>query len=176
MCRPRGKGFCPWGILQISRDRDDWMGLKIKIQKKKKKDFQPNPQKIPWPKIKPKKSHAVLSLKNSPERKTSLPVELWSQNKNRTLSGIFRLLLFLHKSSHPKQYLPSFTTRKKSRIEFLDAFWSENGSRLCLSDDGFGGNHGSVWTYLSFLFQMSKKERKICKLEMDFKKSFLLLF
>ena len=26
--------------------------------------------------------------------------------------------------------------------------------------------------YLSFLFQMSKKERKICKFEMDFKKSF----
>ena len=23
MCRPRGKGFCPGGILRISRDRDD---------------------------------------------------------------------------------------------------------------------------------------------------------
>ena len=33
-----------------------------------------------------------------------------------------------------------------------------------------------VCTYLSFQFQMTKKERKICKFKMDFKKSFLLLF
>ena len=26
---------------------------------------------------------------------------------------------------------------------------------------GFRGNYGSVWTYLSFQFQMSKKEREI---------------
>ena len=32
----------------------------------------------------------------------------------------------------------------------------------------FLGNYGSVWTYLSFQFQMNKKERKICKFEIDF--------
>ena len=33
-----------------------------------------------------------------------------------------------------------------------------------------------VWTYLSFQFQMSKKEREIYDFEMDFKKYILLLF
>ena len=32
------------------------------------------------------------------------------------------------------------------------------------------------YMYLSFQFQMTKKERRICKLETDFKKSLLLLF
>ena len=40
----------------------------------------------------------------------------------------------------------------------------------------FRGNYGSVWRYLSFQFQMSEKEREICGFEMEFKKSFLLLF
>ena len=36
------------------------------------------------------------------------------------------------------------------------AFWSENGYRLCLSGiPGFRGNYGSVWTYLSFQFQIA---------------------
>ena len=36
------------------------------------------------------------------------------------------------------------------------AFWSENGYRLCLSGiHGFRGNYGSVWTYLSFQFQIA---------------------
>ena len=30
--------------------------------------------------------------------------------------------------------------------------------------------------YLSFQFQMNKKEREICEFEVDFKKSFLLAF
>ena len=34
MCRPKGKRFCSGGILRISRDRDDRMGLKIKTRKK----------------------------------------------------------------------------------------------------------------------------------------------
>ena len=38
------------------------------------------------------------------------------------------------------------------------------------------GTTGVYWTYLSFQFQMTKKERKMCQFEMDFKKSFLLLF
>ena len=40
-------------------------------------------------------------------------------------------------------------------------FWSEIGY-------GFRGSHGSVWTYLSFPFQMSKKEREICEIKMGF--------
>ena len=48
-------------------------------------------------------------------------------------------------------------------------FWSEIGY-------GFRENYGSVWTYLSFQFKMSKEEREICEFEMEFKKSFLLLF
>ena len=34
------------------------------------------------------------------------------------------------------------------------------------------GNYGSVWTYLSFQFQVSKKEKEICEFEMDLKKFF----
>ena len=41
---------------------------------------------------------------------------------------------------------------------------------------GFQWNYGNVRTYLLFQFQMSKKERKINDFDMDFKKSFLLLF
>ena len=43
-------------------------------------------------------------------------------------------------------------------------FWSENGYGLCPFYSGIGygfrGNYGSVWTYLSFQFQMNKKERE----------------
>ena len=39
-------------------------------------------------------------------------------------------------------------------------FWSGIGL-------GFRGNYGSVGTFLSFQFQMSKKEREICEFEMD---------
>ena len=34
--------------------------------------------------------------------------------------------------------------------------------------------YGSVWTYLSFQFQMNEKERGICQSEMDVRKSFCL--
>ena len=39
-------------------------------------------------------------------------------------------------------------------IDFVHAFWSGIGY-------GFWGNYGSVWTYLSFQFQMYTKERDI---------------
>ena len=43
-------------------------------------------------------------------------------------------------------------------------FWSENEYTFCPLWSGIGygflGNYGSVWTYLSFQFQMSKKERE----------------
>ena len=49
----------------------------------------------------------------------------------------------------------------------LCPFWSGIGY-------GFRGNYGSVWKYLSFQFQMSKKESDICEFEMDFWKYFCL--
>ena len=45
-------------------------------------------------------------------------------------------------------------------------FWSGIGY-------GFRGNYGSAWRYLSFQFQMSKKEREICEFEMDLKDIFV---
>ena len=40
---------------------------------------------------------------------------------------------------------------------------------------GFRGsrNYGSIWTNLSFQFQMSKKESQICEFEMDLKNFFV---
>ena len=66
MCRPKGKSFCPGGILRISRDWDDRMALTIKTRKKSlgllTKPTQNSLTKI---KLTPKKSHAeFLSLKN----------------------------------------------------------------------------------------------------------------
>ena len=37
---------------------------------------------------------------------------------------------------------------------------------------GFRGNNESVRTYLSFQFQMKKKQRELCEIEMHFKRSF----
>ena len=44
---------------------------------------------------------------------------------------------------------------------FWAFFWAENGYRLCpfwcgIGQYGFRGNYGSVWTYLSFQFEMKK--------------------
>ena len=73
--------------------------------------------------------------------------DLWA------LSAIFRL------SSHPKKILAKFYYPKKipeSKAFWEGAFWSENGYRLCLSGiHGFRGNYGSLWTYLSFQFQIA---------------------
>jgi len=38
---------------------------------------------------------------------------------------------------------------------------------------GFQGNYGIVWAYMSFQFQMNKKERLIYEFEVNFKKSFI---
>ena len=56
-------------------------------------------------------------------------------------------------------------------------FCSENGNRLYLLRSEFGyGFQGNTEVHkrinLSFQFQMNKKERVICKFQMDFKKSF----
>ena len=57
-------------------------------------------------------------------------------------------------------------------------FWSENGYRPCSFWSGIGygfqGNYRSVRTYLLFQFQPRKKDKEICKFEMDFKKSFFV--
>ena len=57
----------------------------------------------------------------------------------------------------------------KAGTDFACSFWSGRAY-------GFQGNYGNVRTYLLFQFQMSKKEREINDFDMDFKKSFLLLF
>ena len=61
----------------------------------------------------------------------------------------------------------------------LAPFWSENGYTLSPFWSGIGygfrGNYWSVLTYLSFQFQMSKKERGICEFEMDLKNFFVCL-
>ena len=58
------------------------------------------------------------------------------------------------------------------------AFLVRNGYTLCPFWSGIGygfrGNYGIVWKYLSFQFQMSKKERDICQFEMDFWQCFCL--
>ena len=77
---------------------------------------------------------------------------------------IFRLLLFPLKSSHPqKNTCQILLPPKNPGIEnFLGgAFWSKNGYRLCLSGiHGLRGNYGSVWTYLSFQFQIAKRPQR----------------
>ena len=58
-------------------------------------------------------------------------------------------------------------------------FWSENGYKFCPFWSGivhgFRGNLGGVRTYLSFQFQMSKKEREICEYEMGLENLFFSL-
>ena len=52
-------------------------------------------------------------------------------------------------------------------------FLSERGYRLCLFWSGIGyGFRANAWPYMSFQFQMNKKERVINEFEVDFKKSF----
>ena len=65
-----------------------------------------------------------------------------------------------------KKYLPSFTTPKKSRIEFFfwkgrgGAFWSENESRLCLSGMVFEGTTGVYERFYHFCFKCLRKKEK----------------
>ena len=47
---------------------------------------------------------------------------------------------------------------QEKNLWYPGEFWS--GIRHC-----FRGNYGSVWMYLLFQFQMSKKEREMCKFE-----------
>ena len=65
MCRPKGKGFCPGGILRISRDWDDRMALKIKTRKKSLGlSTKPTQNSVTKIKLTPKKSYGeFLSLK-----------------------------------------------------------------------------------------------------------------
>ena len=67
-----------------------------------------------------------------------------------------------------KKYLPSFTTPKKSRIEFFffwkgsggGSFWSENESRLCLSGMVFEGTTGVYERFYHFCFKCLRKKEK----------------
>ena len=61
-------------------------------------------------------------------------------------------------------------------------FWSENGDTPQLFSSGIEYDFQGNWELRECMnvfivsLQMSKKEREICEFEMDFKKSFLLLF
>ena len=70
------------------------------------------------------------------------------------------------------RYVPS------QRVGFLRCFGLKTGihfSHFGLESSMiFRGNYGSIWTYLSFQFQMSKNEREICEFEMGLKNFFCL--
>ena len=56
------------------------------------------------------------------------------------------------------------------RIGFLRCFGLKTGIHFWSGIGyGFWGNYGSVWTYLSFQFQMSKKKREMREFEMPLK-------
>ena len=116
---PQREGFLPRGILRISRDRDDRMGLKTK------------PEKIRWAfnkiqkksldqKLTPQKSHAeFLSLKNLQKGKQVCRLNFNHRTRRPGFVGTIRNLQidflsqkFLLKSSRPKKYLPNLTTTK----------------------------------------------------------------
>ena len=55
------------------------------------------------------------------------------------------------------------------RVGFLRRFGLKTGMHRSGIGYGFRGNYVSVLTYLSFQFQMSKKEREIWEFKMDLK-------
>ena len=57
------------------------------------------------------------------------------------------------------------------RVWFLSLLGLKRGIHQFGSGIGYGfrWNYGSVWTYLSFQFQMIKEEREICEFEMNLK-------
>ena len=63
------------------------------------------------------------------------------------------------------------------RVGFLRRFGLKTGTDFSHFglESGYGlrGKYGSLLTYLSFQFQMRKKEREICEFEMDFKNFFV---
>ena len=66
---------------------------------------------------------------------------------------------------------------KKEEDQVWKRAWILDGYTFCpfrsVIGYGFWGNYGNVWTYLSFPFQMNKKEREIFEFEKDFKKYFV---
>ena len=59
------------------------------------------------------------------------------------------------------------------RVGFLRRFGLKTGIHFAHFGVESGWELRSVWTYLSFQFQMSKKEREICEFEMDLKNFFV---
>ena len=115
------------------------MGLKIKTHKKS-----------PDQKLTPKKSHAeFLSLKKSPEQEQ----EHYQESSDCCCS-------YLNKATQ-KNTWQVLLPQKKSRIECFffffwggeGAFWSENGSRLCLSGMVFEGTTGVYERFYHFCFK-----------------------
>ena len=91
----------------------------------------------------------------------NLPV-FWQGNVSR--GGSHPIHFFEKKNQPPGGILPyisyiGFLRRfgLKTSIQFVHFVWNRVW---------FFRELGSVWTYLSFQFQMSKKERKVCEFEM----------
>jgi len=75
--------LCPGGgVLQISSDRDDRMGPKIKIQKNPK-GFKQNPKKSLDQNLTPQKSHAGFPSQKFPEELSG-----WNMLKLSTIMNL----------------------------------------------------------------------------------------
>ena len=71
-------------------------------------------------KLTPKKSHAeFLSLKKSPERKQVCRLNFNRRTRTEHYQESSDCCCSYLNQATPKKYLPSFTTPKKSRIEFF---------------------------------------------------------
>ena len=118
-----------------------------------------------------------LVLHNSLKMGDSLYNGLYGDGPKRET---FQALAIKRPGEYSLIYAIKICAAPKGRPGFLSLFWSENGYTLCPFwyeiGYGFRGNYRSVWTYLSFQFQKIKKEREIYEFEMDFKKTFWLLF
>ena len=104
-------------------------------------------------------------------------IDLWLGRLEWTKDCLCRQVPFKHGGTplyKPCRYVPP----QKGRV--FAPFWSENGFPHFGPESkigyGFPWNFESLRKYLLFQFQMSSKEREIREFEMDFKKSFLLLF
>ena len=68
----------------------------------------------------------------------------------------FRFQSYLRlKTGQPVADIEAPCRTREKNLWYPGEFWSGIGH-------GFQGNYESVWTYLLFQFQMSKKEREIC--------------
>ena len=130
---------CP-GRLQIWSDRDDQIGPKIKTQKIPRAPNKTAKTSLDQ-KLTPKKSHSeFLCLKSLQKGK-----KVWKPRFVGTITK-FRVFWVAKKipilnSSHPKQYLPYFTTPNNPRIKNFKPqkiIWSSLSLEIWIPPPGFG--------------------------------------